>query len=169
LGSNELSTFNFAAVPDVYGDKRGFTVDFNAGVLAFHPSSALLDVMKERIGTAEYPLNQAEQAFLNLFFATNALRLPYAYNANLAIKERSPAMWEGMKDEMRIVHYTLVKPFVDGNSESPKILTEERQREVIAEAAEQQDGLFAEEVRWWHEAYNDMMGDMRRQIGACHH
>lgn len=35
------SPFSFAAVPDVYGagDPRGFSLTFNAGVLAFHPSS----------------------------------------------------------------------------------------------------------------------------------
>lgn len=160
--------FNFAAVPDVYGDKRGFTVNFNAGVIAFRPSSAVLDVMKQRIETATFPLDQAEQSFLNLFFSTNALRLPYAYNSNLAIKGVSPAMWAGMKDEMRIVHYTLTKPFLDGHSESsPKILTEERQREVISKAAAQDGGMFAEEVGWWRDSYNEMMQSVRGKIEEC--
>jgi glycogenin glucosyltransferase len=160
--------FNFAAVPDVYGDKRGFTIGFNAGVLAFHPSSAVLDVMKERIETADFPPEQAEQAFLNAFYATNALRLPYAYNANLAVKGRSPAMWEGLKDEMRVVHYTLVKPFIYENQGSTKILTEEGQRGAILEAAKQRNGMFAEEVRWWGEVYNEMMENMRGKINKCY-
>ena len=161
--------FNFAAAPDVYRDKRGFTVNFNAGVIAFRPSSAVLEVMKREIETAKFPLDQAEQSFLNLFFSANVLRLPYAYNANLAIKEVSPAMWNGMKDEMRIVHYTLTKPFLDENSESsPKILTEERQREAITAAAEQDGGVYAEEVGWWRDSYNEMMDSVRGQIEACH-
>lgn len=161
--------FNFAAVPDVYRDKRGFIVDFNAGVLAFRPSSEVLEVMKQRIETAEFPLAQAEQSFLNLFFATNVLRLPYAYNANLAVKELSPAMWDGMKEEMRVVHYTLTKPFVNDLSESSsKILTEDKQREVIAKAARDNGGIFAEEVGWWGDSYDEMMRNVRGEIEKCH-
>ena len=160
--------FNFAAVQDVYRDKRGFTVNFNAGVIAFRPSSEVLDVMKQRIETAEFPLAEAEQSFLNLFFSTNVLRLPYAYNSNLAIKEVSPAMWAGLKDEMRIVHYTLTKPFLDSHSESsPKILTEDGQREAISQAATQDGGKFAEEVGWWRDSYDEMMQRTGGKIKAC--
>jgi len=161
--------FNFAAVPDIYGDKRGFTVNFNAGVLVFRPSSKLLDTMKEKLETAKYPLEQAEQSFLNLFFSATALRLPYAYNANIAIKKSSPAMWKGMKDEMRIVHYTLTKPFVDEHASNPKLLNEEQQRQFIDQVAERHDGLFAEEVAWWREAYDRMMAEVRGKIEACYH
>jgi inositol phosphorylceramide glucuronosyltransferase 1 len=160
--------FNFAAVPDMFGDKRGFIINFNAGVIAFRPSSAVLKVMKQQIETAKFPLDQAEQSFLNLFFATNVLRLPYAYNANLAIKGLSPAMWAGMKDEMRIVHYSLTKPFLNDHSESsPRILTEEMQREAISRAAEKDGGMFAEEVGWWHDSYNEMMKSVRGKFEGC--
>ncbi|RDB17126.1 Inositol phosphorylceramide glucuronosyltransferase 1 [Hypsizygus marmoreus] len=160
--------FNFAAVPDIYGDRRGFTVNFNAGVLVFRPSTEVLNVMKEKIETATFPLDQAEQSFLNLFFAANVLRLPYAYNANLALKKSSPALWAGMKDEIRIVHYTLTKPFVDEHrGDTPRLLGEEEQRRLIDRAAEQRDGLFAEEVGWWREAYNQMMADERGKMEAC--
>ncbi|KAF8221176.1 glycosyltransferase family 8 protein [Tricholoma matsutake] len=160
--------FDFAAVPDVYRDKRGFAISFNAGVIGFRPSSAVLEVMKQRIETAKFPLDQAEQSFLNLFFSANVLRLPYAYNANLAIKEVSPAMWDGMKDEIRIVHYTLTKPFLDDLSESStSILTVEMQREAIARAAEQDGGMFAEEVGWWRDSYNEMMNSAGAQIQGC--
>lgn len=162
--------YNFAAVPDVYTDRRGFTVNFNAGVLAFRPSTPVLETMKAKLETAEYPLSQAEQSFLNLFFAASAVRLPYAYNANLAIKKSSPAMWAGMKDEMRIVHYTLTKPFVDEkNDHSPKLLHEERQRQLLAQAAQSSDGFFAEEVGWWGAAYDLMMDEIRSKIEECHY
>jgi len=48
---------------------------------------------------------------LNHYFGAQAVRLPYAYGGNLAIKERSPEMWEAMQKDMRIIHYTLGKPF----------------------------------------------------------
>ncbi|GLB39799.1 putative glycosyl transferase family 8 [Lyophyllum shimeji] len=161
--------FNFAAVPDIYGDKRGFTVNFNAGVLVFRPSSTVLETMKEKLETAQYPLKQAEQSFLNLVFSATALRLPYAYNANLAIKRSSPAMWKGMRDEMRIVHYTLTKPFVDEWASKPKLMDEGELRRFMDRTAESHDGLFAEEVGWWREAYDRMMDDVRGKIEACYH
>jgi len=151
--------FNFAAVPDVYGDARGFPINFNAGVLVFRPSSAVLETMKTQLEAAKFPLKQAEQSFLNLFFATNTLRLPYAYNANLAIKISSPAMWDGMKDEMRIVHYTLRKPFLDFGP-----LTEGEASNIVTG---QHNGIFAEEVEWWQRAYDQMTKDVGSEIDKC--
>ncbi|KAF7441251.1 hypothetical protein PC9H_001600 [Pleurotus ostreatus] len=70
--------FNFAAVPDVYGpgDARGFSLTFNAGVLAIQSSSCILKNMKKS-ETARCPVQQAEQAFLNLYFGAKAARLRY--------------------------------------------------------------------------------------------
>ncbi|KAF8145343.1 hypothetical protein K438DRAFT_1781986 [Mycena galopus ATCC 62051] len=84
------SPFNFAAVPDVYdpSDPRASSITFNAGVLAFRPSSVVFENMREKMEVAEYPLQQAEQAFLNLYFGGTPLRLPYIYNANLAISHQ---------------------------------------------------------------------------------
>ncbi|KAJ6527184.1 hypothetical protein B0H19DRAFT_1385554 [Mycena capillaripes] len=47
--------FNFAATPDAYGagDPRGFSLTFNAGVLAFQPSTEVFENMREKIETAE--------------------------------------------------------------------------------------------------------------------
>ncbi|KAG6902720.1 hypothetical protein C0995_012384 [Termitomyces sp. Mi166 len=161
----------FAAVPDVYGDKRGFTIGFNAGVMVYTPDEGVLRQMKEVLETAKYPLEQAEQAFLNLYFAGSAVRLPYAYNANLAIKTVSPDLWRGMEeaDEIRVVHYTLVKPFVDERDHSGKMLRDsKRVRQVIDEAERKEGGVFKEEVGWWREAYEDMMkGKVGAGIDMC--
>ncbi|KAF9494085.1 hypothetical protein BDN71DRAFT_1449412 [Pleurotus eryngii] len=103
----------YERVPDVYGpgDTWGFSLTFNAGVLAILPSSRILENMK-KTKTARYPMQQAEQAFLNLYFGAKAARLPYIYNAFIAIKKRSPVVWEELKDELAIVHYTDHKPFL---------------------------------------------------------
>ncbi|KAG6842979.1 hypothetical protein H0H93_002679, partial [Arthromyces matolae] len=79
--------WSFGAVPDVYLDNRGFTVGFNAGVMVYTPDEGILKRMKDVLEVARYPLQQAEQAFLNVFWGPGMLRLPYAYNANLAIKK----------------------------------------------------------------------------------
>ncbi|KAF8871418.1 hypothetical protein BD779DRAFT_1680432 [Infundibulicybe gibba] len=59
------------------------------------------------------PAHDAEQAFLNTVFGAGAAHLPYAYNTDIALKHRAPALWAAMRAEMRIVRYTLSKPFAD--------------------------------------------------------
>ena len=53
------------------------------------------------------------------------MRLPYAYNANLAIKKRSLAPWDALKGEMRVVHYTPVinTVILDGQEKDPLVST----------------------------------------------
>jgi inositol phosphorylceramide glucuronosyltransferase 1 len=168
---NELfsSPFNFAAVQDVYGvsSSRGFSVMFNAGVLAIQTSTAVFEDMKQKIETAKFPLGEAEQAFLNLYFGSKVLNLPYVYNANLAIKARSPALWEAMKDELRIVHYTTHKPLFQGDGVPGEILTPEEQMEAIRLAAQRDNGMYAEEIGWWREAYERMRRDKWNEIADC--
>ncbi|TFK68308.1 nucleotide-diphospho-sugar transferase [Pluteus cervinus] len=163
--------FDFAAVPDVYGDKQGFTLNFNAGVLAIRPSSTTLDVILDKIKDAKYPRQEAEQAYLNQFYSSSAVRLPYAYNANLAIKTRSKALWDGLKKEMRIVHFTLNKPFLsqDPNVVSSVIPTPEEQRAIVEHAKTRNRGLFEEEVGWWGDAFEAMMrSEVGQKMKACY-
>jgi glycogenin glucosyltransferase len=158
--------FNFAAVPDVYGDSRGFVTTFNTGVLVLHPNTAVLENMKKMLESAEFPPGEADQAFLNLYFGGKTLQLPYAYNANLAIKRRSLALWQGLREEMRVVHYTLVKPFLH-ETHTSTILTPEELHEAMTRAEEQYGGYFKVEVGWWREAYNRMMLERGNKISAC--
>ncbi|KAL4256295.1 Nucleotide-diphospho-sugar transferase [Pleurotus pulmonarius] len=160
--------FNFAAVPDVYGpgDARGFSITFNAGVLAIHPSSRILGNMRKKAETARYPIQQAEQAFLNLYFGTKAARLPYMYNALIAIKKRNPAVWEELKYKLAIVHYTDHKPFLLDSQPSSKILTPEEMRLAMDEAKSRYE-LWSEEFGWWCTAYQKMMSDNAVKIEQC--
>ncbi|KAF7966833.1 hypothetical protein HWV62_36941 [Athelia sp. TMB] len=160
--------FNFAAVPDVYGDSRGFSLTFNAGVLVLRTSSLVLDDMVQKIKTAAYPLQQAEQAFLNLYYGATAVRLPYAYNANLAIKVRSPEMYQELKHNMRIVHYTMMKPFLSDTMPSTTILTLEEMEVVMTNAELEHEMLYREEAGWWREAYERMMKDIGEQVSTCY-
>ncbi|KAJ6578950.1 nucleotide-diphospho-sugar transferase [Mycena sp. CBHHK59/15] len=154
------SPFGFAAVPDVYGagDPRGFSLTLNAGVLAFHPSSLILADMRRKLEVAQYPLKQAEQAFLNLYFGGTSLRLPYVYNANLAIKARSPALWARLEDEMRIVHYTGVKPFIHEGDRGGG----------DGAGCAAGGGFYAEEVAWWRREYRSMMREKGDGVKACY-
>jgi lipopolysaccharide biosynthesis glycosyltransferase len=78
--------YNFAAGPDVWTDDRGFTIGFNPGVLLLRTSTAVFQDMVSKLEVAEYPLMWAEQAFLDQYFGGHALRLPFIYNGNVAIK-----------------------------------------------------------------------------------
>jgi glycogenin glucosyltransferase len=64
-----------------------------------------------RMADARYPPGEAKQAFLNLYFGADIVHLPYVYNANLVINNRTPMLWDTMRNEMCIVHYTSPKPF----------------------------------------------------------
>ncbi|KAJ7769138.1 glycosyltransferase family 8 protein [Mycena maculata] len=157
--------FNFAAVPDVY--TGGFSLSFNAGVLAYRPSSTVFEDMLQKLEVAEYPLAEAEQAFLNLYFGGTCMRLPYIYNANLAIKGRSPVLWQRLADEMRIVHYTLVKPFLQDMRSTDTVLSPEDIEDAMEKAARIEDGFYREEMGWWREAYRRMMLDHGHAISQC--
>ena len=155
--------FNFAAVPDMYGDKRGFTLSFNAGVLFLRPSTDTLNDMLLKIGTADYSHKDAEQGFLNHYFGQQVVRLPYVYNGNLAIKRLNPSFWEGMRKELRIVHYTLVKPFPELPSEIPSE-RELKQLATLEEKKKEDDGFWADEIRWWEDAWTSLTLEQRQFV-----
>ncbi|KAF4604334.1 hypothetical protein EYR40_001513 [Pleurotus pulmonarius] len=160
--------FNFAAVPDVYGPEsvRGFSLTFNAGVMAIRTSSAVLEHMKKKIGTARYPIGQAEQAFLNLYFGAKAARLPYIYNALLSIKRRSPVVWEELKRDLSVVHYTDWKPFLLESQPGEKILTSE-ETETAMEIAQRDHEQWAEEFGWWRAAYHSLIRERGSDLSKC--
>lgn len=158
--------FNLAAVGDIYGDKRGFTLSFNAGVMFLRTSSAVRDDMLSKIGTANYKHDDAEQGFLNLYFGTQVARLPYIYNANLAIKRKDSAIWASMMPHARIVHYTLVKPFLDDDeaaSVDPRDYDVETRLGLERKKA-MTGGLWRDEMAWWESAWQDMNAELE---GKC--
>ena len=155
--------FPFAAVPDVYPNS-GFKLPFNAGVLVLHPSNATFENLYARIADARFNPLEAEQAFLNLYFGADVVRLPYLYNANLAIRERSPALWDALRDEMRIVHYTSPKPFPfegTGISEGAHL------ERAIFQARKARGGVYAEVVDWWVTEYDEFRVQNQVALEQC--
>ncbi|EMD32928.1 glycosyltransferase family 8 protein [Gelatoporia subvermispora B] len=156
--------FNFGAVPDVYIDEPGFTLGFNAGMLFLRPSSSVFERMVAQIGTANYRAEDAEQSFLNHFYGSEAVRLPYAYNANLAIKRRKPELWVDLKKEARVVHYTLVKPFLQGDYEEVEVT--QLEKNVVGQYGAW-GGLFKEELDDWAEAWRETLQLHGTMIAEC--
>ena len=126
-------------------------------------SRALFEDMVAKIASARYPAEQAEQAFLNLYFGAEAVRLPYAYNANLAIKGRTPALWEALQDEMRIMHFTMAKPFLQGDYAEVPLNQLERNAEKVA----RKKPKYKREIVEWLEAWHETRRVYRSKIDKC--
>lgn len=157
--------YSFAAVPDVWTNAKGWVTEFNAGVMFLRPDTQLFHAMVADLAEARFPHDYAEQAFLNQYFATDVMRLPYAYNGNLAIKERMPAVWEGIRDEMRIIHYTLIKPFVTNKYEAVPF---NRMQERVQEASRIKGGMFRAEILLWGDVWNETRETYSPQLEQCH-
>ena len=108
--------FEFAAATDNWFGT--YIYKFNAGVLVLHPSTL---VYNELIRTYTIPGNyratMAEQEFLNQFFRLRYLQLPTVYNMNMAVYSSKQHLWETLRPDFKIVHFTIRKPFMsDGKS-----------------------------------------------------
>lgn len=154
--------FEFAAVPDAYPG-LGFTLGFNAGVMVLKPNTTVFEDMMSKVEDAEYKLTEAEQAYLNIYFGKQTVRLPHMYNGNLAIKKLSTSYWAAIQEELKIMHFTLRKPFsgsptCDGRECTIRdIFDRQRQREHITWVKTLEDGLFVDEMDWWLTVYEEMM------------
>jgi len=165
--------YRFGAVPDVYVGSHGFALEFNTGVISARPDTAVFRDMMEKMQTLSYDGTQADQAFLNQYYAASAVRLPYAYNANLAIKKRKPAMWEDLWKRARVVHYTLVKPFLaEADNSGETIVPMEAMEDNIRARMGEFDGVFKEELLEWlgqwketYAKYGDKLRECQRKAG----
>jgi len=152
---DELFTlpYTFAAAPDVY-PSAGFTLDFNAGVLVFRPSSAIFEDMMRKVRSARYDRRASEQGFLRMYFGSQALRLPFIYNANVAIKNRNEDFWSVLMDKLRVIHYTVAKPFPEENDgEHDPVKSEALVRKTLAER--KSSGRWKSEIELWEHHYNE--------------
>ncbi|KAI0070863.1 nucleotide-diphospho-sugar transferase [Panus rudis PR-1116 ss-1] len=149
--------FNFAAVPDIYLDSRGFVLAFNAGVLFLHPSTAVFNDMVSKIASARFPPEQAEQSFLNHYFGAEALRLPYAYNGNRPSRSTTAP-------ERRLVHFTMVKPFL--GHDYAEVDFDDLENHVVT-MSKKKGGYYEEEVLWWGEEFKEWKSKNAEQIRSC--
>ena len=139
------------AVPDAWLGERGFTIGFKAGVLAIKPNSKVFKDMLSKVEDAEFNRAKAEQSYLNSYYGSQVVRLPHVYNGNLAIKEKSQSYWAVLQEQMRTIHYTLVKPFDrepwcgDKLCVGGEVFDTSRQEYLLEVAKETSNGRFREE------------------------
>ncbi|PCH35546.1 glycosyltransferase family 8 protein [Wolfiporia cocos MD-104 SS10] len=159
---------NFAAVPDVFPDNPGFSLNINAGVLFVRPSREVFDDMVTKIGKARYDTTDAEQGFLNHYYGAEVVRLPYAYNANLAIKLRKPELWEDLWGDARIVHYTIVKPFLaEWDNRGKKVVDIDDITSNAHMRMKERDGVFEYELREWLRIWRETRRKHGEAIAQC--
>ena len=75
-------------------------------------------------------------------------------------------MWKGMQADMRIVHYTLVKPFdfqtkcPNGMCDLSKVYDLKKQDAWLKIAKTKWKGNFVPELTWWEDSFNVMMKEI---------
>lgn len=158
VDNTAITTYNhcclfrgYTAWSDAFGLESGMysTVECRRPL----PENDTFTNMMNNLEHAVYPPHEAEQAFLNLYFGGEAVRLPYVYNANLAIKTRTKDFWKALQDDIRIVHYTTIKPF----HYSGGIPTRDKMQEEVDRSKSKRWGEYKEEVLWWEEAWHGVL------------
>jgi glycogenin glucosyltransferase len=84
-------------------------------------------------------------------------------------------MWEAMQEDMRIVHYTLTKPFEsettcpnnEGSCDPERVLDLKRHRKFLAAAKKKWEGHFEKELSWWEVSFEEMMEEIGRLCPAA--
>ncbi|KAJ7308715.1 hypothetical protein DFH08DRAFT_823743 [Mycena albidolilacea] len=132
-------------------------------------AKSLTENMLQKLEVAEYPLLQADQGFLNLYFSGTCMCLPYIYNVNLVIKDHSPILWQRLTDKMRVVYYMTMKPFIYEAQSSNAMLTPEEIEEAMDKSKRQVDRFYQEEVGWWRTAYQKMIHYWTKSKCTCIH
>ena len=157
--------FVFGAALDTHTDFRGFTVEFNSGVMALRPNSTVFSDMLSKVWKASL---DDEDGFLNLYYGQQVFRLPHMYNGNLAIKARSRAYWDAIWDGMKVLQYTATSPFdrqpicretwFGSNPCTPKgIWSSKKHKENMERASREMGGYYRREIELWQGFYNEAM------------
>ena len=120
---SELFTLStpFAGVHDWMAGR--FQQHMNFGAFTLQPSLRKFRYLMEmRVSFVDYEPVQEQQFFYAIKEPWTAL--PPGYNANLAIFQQNPGLWAAMvsRDEIRVIHYTVSKPFSRNDSPHKDIL-----------------------------------------------
>jgi glycogenin glucosyltransferase len=108
---------NLFAIKESFGAARDyasgeFRESFNMGVFSIHPDigefARLMDI---RTWFLDYKLDMAEQGLLQAIY-NPWHEIDMQYNANLAIYLQDNALWESRKNSIKVIHYTMEKPFL---------------------------------------------------------
>ena len=101
---------SFIAVKD--WENNGIKEHFNMGVFSITPSISYFQWLDEmRKSKRDYRMQMAEQGLLNSLIGQNYEEYPFVYNGNLAAAVQNRSFWDSHVNDIRIIHYTWIKPF----------------------------------------------------------
>jgi len=87
------------------------TPTFNAGVMLVAPSQSLYEQLMYSIETDDFDFSMAEQGFLNSFFGEKkSYEISQKFNCLTPIPRYNSSLYEEIKDDVRIFHFTYFKP-----------------------------------------------------------
>jgi glycogenin glucosyltransferase len=84
---------------------------FNAGMLLLIPNQTTFAHLVRSIATVRHDPVEAEQAFMNQVFKHQFYELSVIYNSFSIMPLCEPSTWNYHKNEMRLLHYTVGKPW----------------------------------------------------------
>ena len=101
---------NFAAVHDFEQGK--IVTTFNMGVASLVPNISEFERLdKLRQSKRDYRLQMGEQGFLNAVYNSDYHEFPFEYSGNLAAAVQNREFWDLHSKQLRVIHYTWIKPF----------------------------------------------------------
>ncbi|KAI5785523.1 nucleotide-diphospho-sugar transferase [Peziza echinospora] len=104
---------DFAAAPDVW-PKVLTDNKFNSGVVLLRPNmEEYRNLIKKVSDPTFHSPEDADQAFLNVYYQFRYFGLPYKYNLNLVMYQYHRKAWDALWDEAVFVHFTTKKPTPD--------------------------------------------------------
>ena len=114
LAANVTKDLPIAATRDIRGDREGFYVEsFNMGAAVVRPDEAEFARLVKLLGddAVAYEIAMSEQGWLNAVYKDRWVELPATLGANLAIWTYKPDDWRALEPDLRLIHYTMNKPF----------------------------------------------------------
>ena len=96
---------------DIYAGN--WKLNFNMGVFVIKPNQTELFRLLELKNDPKFNFDvaQAEQGFLNVVYKNLWYEIGFENNANLAVYSQKRDYWNGKKNFINIIHYTMEKPW----------------------------------------------------------
>ena len=146
LAANVTKDRPIAATRDIRGDREGFYVDtFNMGAAVVRPDEAefarLVKLLED--DAVAYEIAMSEQGWLNAVYKDRWIELPATLGANLAIWTYKPDDWRAIEPDLRLIHYTMKKPFQGCDDKHAPICARWHAARAAMDAADRRNDAIA--------------------------
>lgn len=107
----DTNSHRIGCTMDIYAGN--WKLNFNMGVFVIKPNQTELNRLLELKNDPKFNFDvaQAEQGFLNVVYKNLWYEIGFENNANLAVYSQKRDYWNGKKNFINIIHYTMEKPW----------------------------------------------------------